>query len=175
MKRIMSELTAILAVMAVFCSCTKEGEKLFRGNFSFKTSGSLTTEIIVETALDTTTSTQNSLITTEQGQMDIISLGGDDGEMMVTMNVLNGDMRCFKATAKGSILELEPAEATIKANIRNSTIAMTVTVSGTAERYDNIVIFNLKYEGEKTSETLNRTEHIRIKDSEIRCVAKLNE
>lgn len=168
-------MAAILTTMAVFCSCTKEGEKLFKGNFSFKTSGSLTTEVTVETPLDTSIAIFNSAIATEQGQMDIISLGGDNGEMMITMNVLNGDMRCFKATAKGSILELEPTEAHIKADIKNSTTALTVTVSGTAERYDNIIIFNLKYEGEKSSEIVGRTEHIKIKDSDIRCVAKMNE
>lgn len=168
-------MTAILTVMAVICSCSKEGEKLFRGNYSFKTSGSLTTEVTVETATDTTTSVLNSAIATEQGQMDIISLGGENGEMMVTMNVLNGEMRCFKAIANGSILELEPTEATIKADIKSSTTSLPVTISGTAQRYDNIVIFSLRYEGEKTSETVTRTEHIRITESDIRCVAKMNE
>ena len=176
MKKTVSEIIAVMMALVLASSCEKEGQGLFKGNYTFKTSGEVTAEIVIESPTNSTSSIMNPVLVTEQGQMDIIDIGGKDGEMMLTMNVLNGDVRCFKAHASGGNLILDPGEARVKVQIANhGTATVAVKVSGSAVRYDNVVIFDLIYAGEGKSTIGESTAEIKITDSKIQCVAKLNE
>ena len=108
--------------------------------------------------------------------MDVLKTGADDGSMIGTMNVLGGDVRSFKARAEGSTLVVEPYDTKIKVEIsKHVTVTVNATVSGSAKRYSNVLIFDLVYEGEGVSEIGESTAKIKICDSSVQCVAKLND
>lgn len=170
MKRLVriAAVTALAVLSAV--SCTKEGPRRFEGNYTFKTGGTLSFR---EAGNEGASVTKVSL-SSESGQMDIIETGKGDGEMIVTMNILSGGVVTFTAKAEGKAITLLPSERTISVRLGNgelSTVSADVSVSGTGERYDNIVVFDLEYEG---GYVRNDTEYI-IVDSSVECVAKLND
>ena len=108
--------------------------------------------------------------------MDILKTGSGDGGMIVTMNVLGGDVRSFRARAEGSSLIVEPFDTKIKLQIaRHGTATIDVTASGSAKRYGDVVIFDLVYEGEGVSEIGESTADVKICDSSVQCIAKLND
>lgn len=145
--------TVILAVL-VLTACAKEGAGLFKGNYSFKTSGTLELLRDGETALEIG-------LQPESGQMDIAATGDDKGSLLVTMNVIGGDVLVYRAVAEGRELSLEPSQRRISLTlprenlldpegpgILDGTVETTVTVSGTAARYGDVVLFELSYEGD---------------------------
>ena len=98
-------------------------------------------------------------ISTESGQMDITEIDGD--KLLVTMNCTGGDLVVYYATASGDVLTLEPSRR--KANMdlgittldgsddeisfNETAVKADILVSGTGRRYDNIILFDLTYEG----------------------------
>ena len=98
-------------------------------------------------------------ISTESGQMDITEIDGD--KLLVTMNCTGGDLVVYYATAGGDLLTLEPSRR--KANMdlgittldgsddeisfNETAVKADILVSGTGRRYDNIILFDLTYEG----------------------------
>lgn len=165
-----------LAAAISLSACSKEGPGLFKGNYTFKTSGTVSAVVSIESPDESGSSTLDLNLVTEQGQMDIISTGGEDGEMIVTMNVLGGDARSFRAHAAGDVLEIEPFDTRVSMQIaRHGTATVTVTVSGTASRYGNVVIFDLVYEGGGVSEIGDSTAEVEIVGSSVQCIAKLND
>ena len=97
-------IAACAAAALLLASCAKEGQGLFKGNYTFKTSGSVSAELSIENTDGSSSSTLDLDLETEQGQMDILKTGSGDGGMIVTMNVLGGDVRSFRARAEGSSL-----------------------------------------------------------------------
>lgn len=175
MKRIVGIVSCVAAAL-LLAACEKEGPEFFKGNYTFKTSGSVTAEVSIENADGVNNATLELDLETEQGQMDVLKTGAEDGSMIVTMNVLGGDVRSFRARAEGSTLEVEPFDTKIKVEIsKHGTVTLNATVSGSAKRYSNVLIFDLVYEGEGVSEIGESTAKIKICDSSVQCVAKLND
>ena len=108
-------------------------------------------------------------LTSESGQMNIIKTG--DNSAIVTMNIVGGDALVFNGKAEGKTLTLDPAVRFVHFRDGASTVQLEVTVSGTAEKHDDVAIFKLEYVG-KGETTLYDYE---IKDSDVKCVAKVNE
>ena len=72
MKRFISVLLAFATVLASLSSCQKDGVSLFDGNYSFKTSGTMTLRkhnVISEPI--------TARLVVESGQMDITDMGED--------------------------------------------------------------------------------------------------
>ena len=108
-------------------------------------------------------------LTSESGQMNIIKTG--DNSAIVTMNIVGGDALVFNGKAEGKTLTLDPAVRFVHFRDGASTVQLEVPVSGTAEKHDDVAIFKLEYVG-KGETTLYDYE---IKDSDVKCVAKVNE
>ena len=169
-------IAACAAAVLLLASCAKEGQGLFKGNYTFKTSGSVYAELSIENTDGNSSSTLDLDLETEQGQMDILKTGSGDGGMIVTMNVLGGDVRSFRARAEGSTLIVEPFDTKIKLQIaRHGTATIDVTASGSAKSYGDVVIFDLVYEGEGVSEIGESTAEVKICGSSVQCIAKLND
>lgn len=164
---------AVFALAAV--SCVKEGTSRFEGNWSFKTSGTVQLSSAASgDAADggAVSETRTASILTESGQMDIVTVDKTSGQMVVTMNVLGGDAVVMDAVATGRTIDITPftrKAAIVMADMINA--HADVTVSGTGVRYDDIIIFDLVYEG--GFEYL--TTSYELKGSCIKCVAKLND
>ena len=168
---------SLLALALLFSvACTRSGSKFFRGNYSFKASGTLTVGFTRTSSSQTgesETASYETSLSSESGQMNILENGG--GAMVVTMNIVNGPVLVFDAECEGSTLTLSPVrrEISLKDEI-GSDMKMNVTMSGEAEKLDNVVIFTMHYEGEKQVEKLTGSVKYVIEDSHVQCVATEN-
>lgn len=142
MKRFLMAAAVILSMLAV--SCTKEGAPRFKGNYTFKTSGTVT----VSPAGDESAEPQKLKLLDENGQMDVVVSDKNTGEMIVAMNILGGSVLTFNAVADGKTLTITPfsRQLTIPVTDEGSLLetaypVASVTVSGYAERYADALMF----------------------------------
>lgn len=178
MKPFVAALAVVVSLMS-FCSCEKEGVKLFDGNYSFKTSGILTIERTAKVSESDASAgildipdgnrTFRLALTSESGQMSVIKTG--DNSVIVTMNVVGGEAFVFSGKAEGKVLTLDPAVRFVSFRDGANTVSLEITVSGTAEKHDDVAIFTLEYTGGGETTLYD----YKILASEVKCVAKLNE
>ena len=178
MKPFVAALAVVVSLMS-FCSCEKEGVKLFDGNYSFKTSGILTIERTAKVSESDASAgildipdgnrTFRLALTSESGQMNVIKTG--DNSVIVTMNVVGGEAFVFSGNAEGKVLTLDPAVRFVSFRDGANTVSLEITVSGTAEKHDDVAIFTLEYTGGGETTLYD----YKILASEVKCVAKLNE
>lgn len=178
MKPFVAALAVVVSLMS-FCSCEKEGVKLFDGNYSFKTSGILTIERTAKVSESDASAgildipdgnrTFRLALTSESGQMNVIKTG--DNSVIVTMNVVGGEAFVFSGKAEGKVLTLDPAVRFVSFRDGANTVSLEITVSGTAEKHDDVAVFTLEYTGGGETTLYD----YKILASEVKCVAKLNE
>lgn len=178
MKPFVAALAVVVSLMSLI-SCEKEGVKLFDGNYSFKTSGILTVERTAKVSESDASAgildipdgnrTFRLALTSESGQMNVIKTG--DNSVIVTMNVVGGDAFVFSGKAEGKVLTLDPAVRFLSFRDGANTVSLEITVSGTAEKHDDVAIFTLEYTGGGETTLYD----YKILASEVKCVAKLNE
>lgn len=178
MKPFVAALAVVVSLMSLI-SCEKEGVKLFDGNYSFKTSGILTVERTAKVSESDASAgildipdgnrTFRLALTSESGQMNVIKTG--DNSVIVTMNVVGGDAFVFSGKAEGKVLTLDPAVRFVSFRDGANTASLEITVSGTAEKHDDVAIFTLEYTGGGETTLYD----YKILASEVKCVAKLNE
>ncbi len=178
MKPFVAALAVVVSLMSLI-SCEKEGVKLFDGNYSFKTSGILTVERTAKVSESDASAgildipdgnrTFRLALTSESGQMNVIKTG--DNSVIVTMNVVGGDAFVFSGKAEGKVLTLDPAVRFVSFRDGASTVSLEITVSGTAEKHDDVAVFTLEYTGGGETTLYD----YKILASEVKCVAKLNE
>lgn len=177
-KPFVAALAVVVSLMSLI-SCEKEGVKLFDGNYSFKTSGILTVERTAKVSESDASAgildipdgnrTFRLALTSESGQMNVIKTG--DNSVIVTMNVVGGDAFVFSGKAEGKVLTLDPAVRFVSFRDGANTVSLEITVSGTAEKHDDVAIFTLEYTGGGETTLYD----YKILASEVKCVAKLNE
>lgn len=178
MKPFVAALAVVVSLMSLI-SCEKEGVKLFDGNYSFKTSGILTVERTAKVSESDASAgildfpdgnrTFRLALTSESGQMNVIKTG--DNSVIVTMNVVGGDAFVFSGKAEGKVLTLDPAVRFVSFRDGANTVSLEITVSGTAEKHDDVAVFTLEYTGGGETTLYD----YKILASEVKCVAKLNE
>lgn len=178
MKPFVAALAVVVSLMSLI-SCEKEGVKLFDGNYSFKTSGILTVERTAKVSESDASAgildipdgnrTFRLALTSESGQMNVIKTG--DNSVIVTMNVVGGDAFVFSGKAEGKVLTLDPAVRFVSFRDGANTVSLEITVSGTAEKHDDVAVFTLEYTGGGDTTLYD----YKILASEVKCVAKLNE
>lgn len=178
MKPFVAALAVVVSLMSLI-SCEKEGVKLFDGNYSFKTSGILTVERTAKVSESDASAgildipdgnrTFRLALTSESGQMNVIKTG--DNSVIVTMNVVGGDAFVFSGKAEGKVLTLDPSVRFVSFRDGANTVSLEITVSGTAEKHDDVAIFTLEYTGGGETTLYD----YKILASEVKCVAKLNE
>ena len=178
MKPFVAALAVVVSLMSLI-SCEKEGVKLFDGNYSFKTSGILTVERTAKVSESDASAgildipdgnrTFRLALTSESGQMNVIKT--EDNSVIVTMNVVGGDAFVFSGKAEGKVLTLDPAVRFLSFRDGANTVSLEITVSGTAEKHDDVAIFTLEYTGGGETTLYD----YKILASEVKCVAKLNE
>ena len=87
MKRI---LFILICGLFAFTSCQKRGMNLFRGDYSFKTSGSVTLDEIVTNGEEGDSFTVS--LPNEIGQLEISVLGNEKDSVVVVMNTMGGEV-----------------------------------------------------------------------------------
>lgn len=118
--------------------------------------------------LPTTDGTFKSSLSSESGQMNIVTTG--ENTMIVTLNIVGGDVLVFDATVDGKKITLSPISRILTIKDEGITFTVDATVEGMGEKYGDVVIFSLKYTGDTSYLIYNYT----ITDSDVKCVAKVN-
>ena len=167
MKRFLWFLLGLLALV----SCNREGPGAFKGYYSFKTGGFLTiTGTVSDWSGERDTSFVRHLVA-ESGQMHVLRKDGDN--MIVTMNITGGDPAVFPAKVNGDEIVLEPVvrNVLVRPAVGDDAIRHDFTVSGKGRKYDNMILFDLSYEGAFRHLNLKGT----VTGSEVKCIATENE
>lgn len=145
MKRIFP--IVICALMAL-ASCQKKNAPLFRGDYSFKTSGSVTLEEIVpqgETGETFTVGLPNEI-----GQLEISALDNGKDSVLVVMNTMGGEVVVAHALCKDNEIFLRDFKKnTLLLTGDSLTLKNDLRVKATGRMYeDNTLILNMIYDGE---------------------------
>ena len=152
----MKRITPILfcALMAL-TSCQKKNAPLFRGDYSFKTSGSVTLEEIVpqgETGETFTVGLPNEI-----GQLEISTLDNGKDSVLVVMNTMGGEVVVTHALCKDNEIFLRDFNKnTLLFTGDSITLKNELRVKASGQMYENnTLILNMTYEGE--AETNDRS------------------
>ncbi len=170
-------LLAALLTIAALTSCTKEGAKLFEGYYSYKLSGTISLTAVAdaeateesgpEIAPDELTLT----LAPEAGQMNILTRDRGNGDMVLTMNAIGGDVTTMQAKADGNDLDISPVSKRFTLEITAGSKSYTAMIIGTGERLEDVVIINFIAVSGEYSYLGRKYE---VTDSNITCVAKSN-
>lgn len=168
----MKKISILLSVfcLIVLASCQKKNAPLFRGNYSFKTSGSVTLEEIVpqgETGETFTIGLPNEI-----GQLEISDLGNGKDSVLVVMNTMGGEVVVAHALCKDNEIFLRDFKKnTLLLTGDSLTLKNDLRVKATGRMYeDNTLILNMIYDGEAA--TNNRD--FKIHGDDIRMAAIRN-
>lgn len=169
MKRI---IPIFICGMLALASCQKKNAPLFRGDYSFKTSGSVSMdEIVAEGDTDEPASYTISL-PNEIGQLEISDLGNVKDSLLVVMNTMGGEVVVTHAFCSGNEIFLRDFKKnTLLFTGDSLTLRNEVRVKASGQMYeDNTIILNMTYDGE--AET---NEHLyKIHGDDIRMAATRN-
>ena len=149
MKNIHPLLFVICCLMAL-ASCQKKNAPLFRGDYSFKTSGSVTLDEI--DAEDEPASYTVSL-TNEIGQLEISDLGNGKDSVLMVMNTMGGEVVVTHAFCKDNEIFLRDFKKnTLLFTGDSLTLKNDLRVHASGQMYENnTIILNMTYEGESES------------------------
>ena len=166
MKRIIPILFCALMALA---SCQKKNAPLFRGDYSFKTSGSVTLDEI--NAEDEPASFTISL-PNEIGQLEISALDNGKDSVLVVMNTMGGEVVVTHALCQDNKIFLRDFKKnTLLFTGDSLTLKNDLRVHASGQMYeDNTLILNMTYEGE--AETNERS--FKIYGDDIRMAAIRN-
>lgn len=145
MKRIIP--IVICAFMAL-ASCQKKNAPLFRGDYSFKTSGSVTLEEIVPQGETDETFTVG--LPNEIGQLEISTLDNGKDSVLVVMNTMGGEVVVAHALCKDNEIFLRDFKKnTLLLTGDSLTLKNDLRVKATGRMYENnTLILNMTYDGE---------------------------
>lgn len=163
MKRILPIAALSLLILS---ACTQLPTDPYTGSYTFKTSGTVTVVVSADVSDAVKLDAKVYDLTTEVGRMDIKARGNDT--MLVTMNVLGGDVYVFDAELTPGGFRLLPSTRTLRVGTMPD---FQVTVSGEAFILDGLLNVNLVYSGSRTVlPSINYT----ITDCNVVCVAQKN-
>ena len=154
--------------LLILSACTQLPTDPYTGSYTFKTSGTVTVVVSADVSDEDAVKLEPKVydLTTEVGRMDIKARGNDT--MLVTMNVLGGDVYVFDAELTPGGFRLLPSIRTLRVGTLPD---FQVTVSGEAFILDGLLNVNLVYSGSRTVlPSINYT----ITDCNVVCVASKN-
>lgn len=159
----------ILCGLIAFTSCQKKNVPLFRGDYSFKTSGSVTlNEINAED--EPATFTVN--LPNEIGQLEIKDLDNGKDSVLVVMNTMGGEVVVTHAFCQDNKIFLRDFKKnTLLFTGDSLTLKNDLRVKASGQMYENnTLILNMIYEGE--AETNERS--FKVYGDDIRLAATRN-
>ena len=161
-------LFAICGLLA-FSACQKRGMPLFHGDYSFKTSGSVTLD---EINPENEPASYTVSLPNEIGQLEINALGNEKDSVIVVMNTMGGEVVVTHAFCKDNEIFLRDFKKnTLLFTGDSLTLKNDLRVHASGQIYEgNTLILNMTYEGE--AETNERS--FKIFGDNIRMVAQRN-
>lgn len=164
-------LLALLCLLG-FSACQKKNVPLFRGDYSFKTSGVVTLEeIMPENAVEAGDQLTVSLLN-EIGQLEISALDNAKDSVVVVMNTMGGEVVVTHALCRDNEIFLRDFKKNTLLLAGDSiTLRNELNVSASGKMYeDNTLIINMIYNGEAESNERS----FRIHGEDIRLAALRN-
>lgn len=150
-------LFAICGLIAL-SACQKRGMHLFRGDYSFKTSGSVTLDEI-----DPEDEPASYIVSlpNEIGQLEINALGNEKDSAVVVMNTMGGEVVVTHAFCKDNEIFLKDfTKNTLLFTGDSITLKNEVRVRASGQMYeDNTIILNMIYDGEAETNERSFTIH----------------
>ena len=148
---IMKKTLLIIGCLMALAACQKKNAPLFRGDYSFKTSGSVVLDEIVddgETGDSFTVSLPNEI-----GQLEISDLGNGKDSVLVVMNTMGGEVVVTHAFCKDNEIILRDFKKnTLLFTGDSLTLKNDLRVTASGQMYeDNTLILNMTYDGEAES------------------------
>ena len=144
-----------------FTGCQKSGTHLFRGDYSFKTSGSVTLDEILPEGDTEEPASYTVGLPNEIGQLEISALGNDKDSLLVVMNTMGGEVVVTHAFCEGNEIYLKDfTKNTLLFTSDSITLKNEVRVQASGQMYeDNTIILNMIYDGEAETSERNFTIH----------------
>ena len=166
MKRI---IPIVICGLMSLASCQKSGTNLFRGDYSFKTSGSVT---LNEIDPEGEPATYTISLPNEIGQLEISDLGNGKDSLLVVMNTMGGEVVVTHALCKDDEIFLRDFKKnTLLFTGDSLTLKNDLCVKATGRMYENnTLILNMTYEGQ--AETNERS--FKVFGDDIRMAAMRN-
>ena len=168
----MKKISILLSVccLIALASCQKKNAPLFRGDYSFKTSGSVTLDEIVTNGEEGDSFTVS--LPNEIGQLEISVLGNEKDSVVVVMNTMGGEVVVTHALCQDNkIFFRDFTKNTLLFTGDSISLKNEVRVSASGQMYeDNTLIINMIYDGE--AETNER--NFKIHGDNIRMAAIRN-
>lgn len=146
----MKKALVFLCCLMAFVSCQKKNAPLFRGDYSFKTSGSVTLDEIVT---EGEPASYTVSLPNEIGQLEIKDLDNGKDSVLVVMNTMGGEVLVTHAFCKDNEIFLcDFKKNTLLFTGDSLTLKNDLRVSATGQMYeDNTLILNMVYDGEAES------------------------
>ena len=150
----MKKTLLIICCLLAMAACQKKNAPLFRGDYSFKTSGSVTLD---EIDADDEPASYIVSLPNEIGQLEISDLGNGKDSVLVVMNTMGGEVVVTHAFCKDNEIFLRDFKKnTLLFTGDSLTLKNDLRVKASGQMYeDNTLILNMIYEGE--AETNERT------------------
>ncbi len=150
MKKIVFLLSVTIVLLS---SCNREGYSLFKGDYSFKISGS----IIAEPVTNHTDSVSEYTIRVphEIGRLSIVPYGSDS--LMIVMNIMGGDVITTTACTNSNYIIFTPySRNAFPLNISaDKSINCDILVKAEGTMYNkNLLVLNMTYEGTAESDSV---------------------
>ena len=167
-----TSLLLAICILIALTSCQKSGTHLFRGDYSFKTSGSVTMDEIV-TEGDTIEPMSYTIgLPNEIGQLEISDLGNGKDSVLVVMNTMGGEVIVTHAFCQDNKIFLRDfTKNTLLFTGDSVTLKNEVRVQASGQMFENnTLIINMIYDGE--AETNDR--NFMIHGDDIRMAAMRN-
>ena len=168
MKKI-SILLSVCCLLVLLAACQKKNAPLFRGDYSFKTSGSVSLDEI--NAEDEPASYTVSL-PNEIGQLEISDLDNGKDSVLVVMNTMGGEVVVTHAFCQDNKIFLRNFTRNALLFTGDSiTMKNEVSVRASGQMYENnMLIINMIYDGEAEISERN----FKIHGDDIRMAATRN-
>ena len=143
----------VMICLLALASCQKKNAPLFRGDYSFKTSGSVTLDEIVPEGDTIEPASYIVSLPNEIGQLEISDLGNGKDSLLVVMNTMGGEVVVAHAFCKDNEIFLRDFKKnTLLFTSDSLTLKNDLRVHASGQIYEgNTLILNMTYEGQAES------------------------
>lgn len=146
----------LFCCLAALTSCQKSGMHLFRGDYSYKISGSVTLDEILPAGDPTEPTSFTVNLINEIGQMEISALGNEKDSLLIVMNTMGGEVIVTHAFCEGNEIFLQDfTKNSLLFSGDSIVLKNDLNVHASGQMYeDKTIVINMVYDGE--AETAER-------------------
>lgn len=137
----------IAAVLLLLCSCSKNAD-LFDGDYSYKTSGSVSVTLGTSGMIDVPLSSEIGTMTIERLYKE------RDDSVLIIKNKFSGGVTIMKAASAGDSLVLAPYYKSFDMLVGTTRYAVSVKVTGVGYLYNKSLVINEVYDGSLTTDNV---------------------